>query len=143
MAERDNCGKRTNTATAPDTSNTATPDALEQRVVAFAEQLGRMAGTVQAKAEGWMDRDALNKQITSVRDSAADLLEQLSEGVTSLRGTAKTAIASAASGRRTAKAAAAAWSTPRARSTASRRRATRARWPPTRERRTCAPARRR
>ena len=54
-----------------------TADAMEQRVVAFAEQLGRIAGTVQAKAEGWMDRDTLNKQIASVRDGAADLLEQL------------------------------------------------------------------
>ena len=34
-------------------------------------------GTVQAKAEGWMDREALNKQIAGVRDSAAELLEQL------------------------------------------------------------------
>ena len=52
-------------------------DAVEQRVVAFAEQLGRMVGTVQAKAEGWLDRDALKTQISSVRDSAADLLKQL------------------------------------------------------------------
>jgi hypothetical protein len=48
--------------------------------VAFAEQLGRIAGTFQAKAEGWMNREALNKQIASVRDGAADLLEQLTGG---------------------------------------------------------------
>ena len=58
-------------------SGETTADALEQRVVAFAEQLGRIAGTFQAKAEGWMNLEALNKQIASVRDSAADLLEQL------------------------------------------------------------------
>jgi len=63
-------------------TNTATDaaaggDAMEQRVMAFAEQLGRIAGTVQAKAEGWMDRDALNAQLAAVRDSASDLLEQL------------------------------------------------------------------
>src|SRR3954462_2200868 len=57
-----------------------TADAVEQRVVAFAEQLGRIVGTVQAKAEGWMDRDALNAQISSVRDSAAELLEHLGGG---------------------------------------------------------------
>jgi hypothetical protein len=62
--------------------NTANPggvenDAVEERVVAFAEQLGRMVGTVQTKAEGWLDRDALKAQISSVRDSAADLLKQL------------------------------------------------------------------
>ena len=55
---------------------------MEQRVVAFAEQLGRIAGTVQAKAEGWMDREALTKQIASVRDGAAELLEQLAGGAT-------------------------------------------------------------
>jgi hypothetical protein len=54
-----------------------TADAMEQRVVAFAEQVGRIVGAFQAKAEGWMDRETLNKQIASVRDSAADLLEQL------------------------------------------------------------------
>ena len=50
---------------------------MEQRVVAFAEQLGRIVGTVQAKADGWMNREALTTQIASVRDSAAELLEQL------------------------------------------------------------------
>jgi hypothetical protein len=71
--------------------NTANPggvenDAVEERVVAFAEQLGRMVGTVQTKAEGWLDRDALKAQIASVRDSAADLLEQLA-GENAGRGT--------------------------------------------------------
>ena len=51
-------------------------------MLAFAEQLGRIAGTFQAKAEGWMDREALNKQIASVRDGAAELLEQLAGGAT-------------------------------------------------------------
>ncbi|MEO7272928.1 MAG: hypothetical protein ABIX28_07360 [Vicinamibacterales bacterium] len=59
-----------------------TPETIEQRVVSFAQQLGRLAGTVQAKAEGWMDRDALNRQIASVRDGAADLLEQLARTAT-------------------------------------------------------------
>ena len=99
MAKRGNGGKQTNTAASPRTSDTATTaDAMEQRVVVFAEQLGRMVGTVQAKAEGWMDRDTLNRQIASVRDSAAELLDQLSDGVTSLTGTAKKAAAAAASG---------------------------------------------
>ena len=83
MAKRDNDGKRTNTATSPATASDATTtDAMEQRIVAFAEQLGRIVGTVQAKTEGWMDRDALRRQIASVRDSAADLLGQLAGGVT-------------------------------------------------------------
>jgi hypothetical protein len=55
-----------------------TADPVEQRMVAFAEQLGRLVGSVQAKAEGWLDREALNAQVTEVRDSAVELLEQLS-----------------------------------------------------------------
>ena len=50
---------------------------LEQRAMALAEELGRIAGTLHAKAEGLMDRATLTKQIASVRDSAAELLEQV------------------------------------------------------------------
>ena len=57
-------------------------DTLEQRVVAFAEELGRLAGTFQARAEGWLDREALRKQIVSVRDAAAEMLDQLAGGST-------------------------------------------------------------
>ena len=71
--------------------STISPEALESRVVAFAEQMGRIAGTVQAKTEGWMDRDALNKQIAGIRDGAAELLEHLSDGVTSMTAAAKDA----------------------------------------------------
>jgi hypothetical protein len=53
---------------------------VEQRVVAFAEQVGRVVGTVQAKTEGWLDRQKLTEQITHVRDSASDLLKHLSRG---------------------------------------------------------------
>ena len=59
------------------TDGDTTAEAMEQRLGAFAEQLGRIVGTFQAKAEGWMDLDTLNKQLASVRDGAADLLEQL------------------------------------------------------------------
>ncbi|MCU1385247.1 MAG: hypothetical protein JWL71_3944 [Acidobacteria bacterium] len=101
MAKRNSGGKQTktqttnaaagNTATANQGADTSGNDAMEQRVVAFAEQLGRIVGTMQAKTEGWMDRDALNKQIAGVRDSAAELLEQLSDGVTSLTNSASKA----------------------------------------------------
>ncbi len=62
-----------------------TAETTEQRVLAFAEELGRMAGTFQAKAEGWLDRvdrAKLNQQIASVRDGAAELLEHFAEGMT-------------------------------------------------------------
>jgi hypothetical protein len=74
MAKRDNVTTRAN--------GTTTADQMEQRVVAFAEQLGRIAGTFHAKAEGWLDREALTKQIARVRDSATALLEQLGAGPT-------------------------------------------------------------
>jgi hypothetical protein len=37
-------------------SRRATTGAIEQRVVAAAEQIGRIVGTVQAKTEGWLGR---------------------------------------------------------------------------------------
>ena len=39
----------------------STSDLIE-RLVAFAEQLGGLVGTVQAKAEGWLDRSARTKE---------------------------------------------------------------------------------
>jgi hypothetical protein len=84
MAKRDKGTILTDGGMPPDTSAATTADAMEQRVVAFAEQLGRIVGTIQAKAEGWMDRETLNKQIASVRDGATDLLNQLAGGGTAL-----------------------------------------------------------
>src|SRR4029450_14134520 len=73
--------KRTNGGTTTtNASGAMTAKAMERGVLPFAEQMGRIAGTVQARAEGWMDRDALSQQIASVRDGAVDLLEQLAGG---------------------------------------------------------------
>jgi hypothetical protein len=84
---------------------TTNADAMEQRLMAFAEQLGRMVGTIQAKADGWMDRETLNKQIASVRDDATRLLEQLAGGAKKATKKAKAAAAAArrqgSKGRRT------------------------------------------
>ena len=97
MAKPDKLRTPTNGGTTtPDTSDATTADAMEQRVVAFAEQLGRIAGTVQAKAEGWLDRETLNKQIASVRDGAAALLKQLAGGAT--KASKKKPVAAAARG---------------------------------------------
>ena len=79
-------------------SSAQAADATEQRLVKFAEQLGRMAGTIQAKADGWMDRETLNKQIASVRDGAAELMKHLGVGVKKARKKPATA-ARAAKGR--------------------------------------------
>ena len=71
----------TATPTTPSTSTTPSADPIEQRVVAFAEQLGRLVGTVQARADGWMDVAALQEQVTRIRDGAASLLGQLGTAV--------------------------------------------------------------
>jgi hypothetical protein len=63
-------------------SGAAMGETLEPRLVAFAEELGRIVGTLQARAEGWMNREALTTQIARVRDGAAELLEQLAAGAT-------------------------------------------------------------
>jgi hypothetical protein len=54
-----------------------TVDAVEKKVVALAEQMERLIGTVQARAEGWLDRNALHEQITRIRESAGDVLKEL------------------------------------------------------------------
>jgi hypothetical protein len=82
MATRESGTPRPNGNPAADPSGVPTADAIEQRVLAFAEQVGRIAGTLQAKAEGWMQRDTLQTQLASVRDGAADLLERLAGGAT-------------------------------------------------------------
>lgn len=61
-------------------SPTSAVDTVEARIVAVAEQFGRLLGTVQAKAEGWLDRQTLSDQLTRIRDGAADLLKHLERG---------------------------------------------------------------
>ena len=58
---------------------------MEQRVLAFAKQAGYVAGTIQLKTEGWMDRETLRKQLASVRDGATQLLEQLGSAAGKIR----------------------------------------------------------
>ena len=77
MAKRDGGQKQA--------KGSAAPSDIEKQVLAFAEQLGRIAGTVQAKAEGWIDREAVNKQIATARDAAADLLDQLADAANASR----------------------------------------------------------
>jgi hypothetical protein len=57
---------------------------LEERLLAFAEQLGRIVGTVQAKTDDWLNRPAaVTEQLTRLRDGAADLLTQFGNGTAS------------------------------------------------------------
>ena len=51
---------------------------LETSVVNFAEDLGRILGTAQRKAEDWMNqRQAITDQLTQIRDTASKYLDQL------------------------------------------------------------------
>jgi hypothetical protein len=54
-----------------------TPGALESQAVALAEQLGRIAGTIEGTAEQWLNRQSIAEQLTRVRDSASQLIESL------------------------------------------------------------------
>ena len=48
------------------------------RMEGFAEDLGRLLGTARAKAEGWLgQRHNVAKQLEQIRDTATDLLNQL------------------------------------------------------------------
>ena len=53
---------------------------LGEQAIALAEQLGRIAGTIEGTAESWMNRQTLTEQLTRVRDSATQMLEGLTGG---------------------------------------------------------------
>ena len=96
MAKADTGTTRRSRGEAKAASPAPTGDPMEQRVIAFAEQLGRIVGAVQGKTKGWMDREALKGQVASVRDGAAALLEQLSASMPTTKSRAKKKARSAA-----------------------------------------------
>jgi hypothetical protein len=55
----------------------AAADGIEPRVIAFAEQLGRLIGAVEARAEGWLDRRTLHTELARIRDGASDLIDRM------------------------------------------------------------------
>src|SRR5262245_38956998 len=58
----------------------------------FAEDLGRLLGTAQSKAEGWLgQRHLIAKQLEQIRDTASGLLSQLTGGVRAGRRAARSA----------------------------------------------------
>ena len=59
---------------------------LGEQAIALAEQLGRIAGTIEGTAESWMNRQALTDQLTRVRDSATQMLEGLTGGTAKKAG---------------------------------------------------------
>ena len=67
--------------------------AVEKRILALAEQLGRLIGTAESKAEGWFDQKTLNRQVEQIRDSASELLEHLGGVIESGRAATRPAAA--------------------------------------------------
>ena len=96
MANRGNGeNPATDGTTAASAPGATAAEAMEQRVMAFAEQLGRIVGTIQAKADGWLDGETLHRQIAAVRDDATQLLDQLTGGAKKATKKAKAAAAAA------------------------------------------------
>jgi hypothetical protein len=62
-------------------------DPIDQRIVAFADQLGVFVGMVRAKGEIPHDRTVLTTELRRIRDSAVDLLAHLTRADTSQRKT--------------------------------------------------------
>src|SRR5579862_8073760 len=58
----------------------AESNTIEDRVVAFAHQLGWIVGTAQARTEGWLERTRLSEELTRIRDEASSLLSYLQSG---------------------------------------------------------------
>jgi hypothetical protein len=50
---------------------------LEQQVIAVAEQLGRIAGTAQARADHWLEQPGFHAQLGRIRKRAGQLLGRL------------------------------------------------------------------
>jgi hypothetical protein len=80
MAKRNTSNRNAGPTTGGAAGSTSGSGSGEDRVIALAEQLGRIVGTMQAKAGGVLDRDALMQQISQVRDGANHLLEHLGIG---------------------------------------------------------------
>ena len=51
---------------------------LERQVITIAEQLGRIAGTAQARTDGWLHQRAFQAQLARIRNRASQLLSRLS-----------------------------------------------------------------
>ena len=73
------------------TQDDRNPSELEQQAIALAEQLGRIAGTIEGTAGAWLNQPSVVEQLTRVRDGATQLLNTLTEGAERGRKAAATA----------------------------------------------------
>lgn len=88
-----------------------TRSGVEQQVMAFADQLGWSLGTIRAKADGGLDREAVRSEVMHIRNSAEHLLEHFNHegvlpngnGASSSNGARKPAVAATLGASRGAK----------------------------------------
>ena len=58
-------------------SSATSARAVEEKIEGFAEDLGRLLGTAQAKASSWLEqRKNIADQLTQIRDTANDYLQE-------------------------------------------------------------------
>src|SRR5581483_11327341 len=69
--------------------NTGATDEIGSQLFAMAEQIGRMAGTIEGNAEAWLNRSSITDQLTRVRDTASQMLDRVSGGMTQGREAAR------------------------------------------------------
>jgi len=72
-----------------------TADTVESKVVALAEQLGWLLGTVRGKADGLLANKAVQQEVARIRDGATELMEHVNRASTAATQTAAGAINSA------------------------------------------------
>jgi hypothetical protein len=73
--------RRRQQGTVPNGPEAGASRATESAVLGFAEDLGRILGVAQGKAEDWLNqRKAISDQLAQIRDTATKYLQQITEG---------------------------------------------------------------
>ena len=65
--------------------NKAADQSVEPMVVALAEQLGTFLGRLRRKADGLVGNAEMQRQVSQIRDGAADLLKQVNKASASAK----------------------------------------------------------
>ena len=82
--------KRKSVKTEPAAAAQTTNESVEPMVIALAEQLGSFMGRVQAKADSWLENEALRQQVSQIRDGATQLLDRVNRaGIAARQSVAK------------------------------------------------------
>ncbi len=70
------------------TGDTTTSDGVEPVLIALAEQLGTFLGRVQKKADHLLENEAVQQQVSQIRDGATQLLERVNRASADARKSA-------------------------------------------------------